>query len=60
MVQWTEGQREHGASEFNNVARGWWSKDGMGGEDGTPLWPECMACHRLRTLVRTGVDGAPG
>ena len=60
MAQWTEDQREHVAREFNNVARDWWNKDGMGGEDGSPLWPECMKCHRLRTLVRAEVDGTPG
>jgi hypothetical protein len=60
MVEWTEDQREHVARQFNNVARGWWSKDGMGGEDGSPLWPECMKCHRLRTLFRADADGPPG
>lgn len=60
MVEWTEDQREHVASEFNNVARDWWTEDGMGGEDGSPLWPECMKCHRLRTLVRAEAEGTPG
>ncbi len=60
MVEWTEDQREHVAREFNNVARGVWSKDGMGGEDGSPLWPECMKCHRLRPLVRAEAGGTPG
>jgi len=60
MVQWTDEQREHVAREFNNVARDWWKEDGMGGEDGLPLWPECMKCHRLRTLVRAEIDETPG
>jgi len=60
MVQWTEDQRERVAREFNNVARDWWTVEGMGGDDGSPLWPECMTCHRLRTLVRAEVDGTPG
>jgi len=60
MEEWTDDQREHVARAFNNVARGVWSKDGIGGEDGSPLWPECMTCHRLRTLVRADAEGAPG
>ncbi len=35
-------------------------KDGMASEDGSPLWPECMKCYRLRTLVRAEADEIPG
>ncbi len=50
-MEWSLEQRELVAKQFNDVAGGWWKWNGRIGPR-TPLWPECLTCHRLDTLER--------
>jgi hypothetical protein len=57
-MQWSEAQRETVARQFRQVAGGWHVSEGLVDPQG-PLWQECLACHRLRTIaaVDAGEDG---
>ena len=59
-MEWTEEQREDVAWQFSNVARGWRKWDDLGCGDQSVLWPECLVCHRIDTVVRVEDDGEPG
>ncbi len=59
-MEWTEKQREDVARQFSNVARGWRKWDDLGCGDRSVLWPECLACHRIDTVIRVEDGGLPG
>jgi hypothetical protein len=58
MTEWSEAQRERVAGQFRQVAGDWHESEGLEDPQG-PLWQECLACHRLRTIaaVDAGEDG---
>ena len=59
-MEWTEGQRKEVARQFHNVARGWTKWTALGCDDRSVLWPECMSCHRIDTVVRVEDESEPG
>jgi hypothetical protein len=58
MPEWSEEQRERVAAQFRKVGGDWRDSNRLSDPRG-PLWLECGACHRLRTIEEI-TDAAPG
>ena len=59
MPEWGDGRRGSVAAQFRRVGGGdWFESNGLTDPRG-PLWMECLACHRLRTIEEVA-DAAPG
>jgi len=49
MTEWSDERRESVAAQFRRVGGDWHESNGLCDPRG-PLWLECLACHRLRTI----------